>query len=59
MRHGGTATNALIIVVEALAAIGGFFDSEHGLAMTSGQTVLVNERGCEALSKRSLELVVR
>jgi Xaa-Pro dipeptidase len=35
------------------------FDSEHGLAMTSGQTVLVNERGCEALSQRSLELVVR
>ena len=35
------------------------FDSEHGLAMTSGQTVLVNERGCEALSKRSLELVIR
>lgn len=35
------------------------FDSERGLAMTSGQTVLVNERGCEALSKRSLELVIR
>jgi Xaa-Pro dipeptidase len=35
------------------------FDSERGLAMTSGQTVLVNERGCEALSQRSLELVVR
>ena len=35
------------------------FDSEAGLAMTSGQTVLVNERGCEALSKRSLELVIR
>ncbi|HET6161729.1 MAG TPA: Xaa-Pro peptidase family protein [Dongiaceae bacterium] len=35
------------------------FDSAHGLAMTSGQTVLVNETGCEALSKRSLELVVR
>jgi Xaa-Pro dipeptidase len=35
------------------------FDSEHGLAMTSGQTVLVNERGCEALSQRSLELVTR
>ncbi len=35
------------------------FDSEHGLAMTSGQTVLVNDRGCEALSKRSLELVIR
>jgi Xaa-Pro dipeptidase len=35
------------------------FDSEHGLAMTSGQTVLVNATGCEALSKRSLELVIR
>jgi Xaa-Pro dipeptidase len=35
------------------------FDSEAGLAMTSGQTVLVNERGCEALSKRSTELVTR
>ncbi len=35
------------------------FDSERGLAMTSGQTVLVNDRGCEALSKRSLELVAR
>ena len=35
------------------------FDSENGLAMTSGQTVLVNERGCEALSQRSLELVTR
>jgi Xaa-Pro dipeptidase len=35
------------------------FDSEAGLAMTSGQTVLVNDRDCEALSKRSLELVIR
>ena len=35
------------------------FDSQAGLAMTSGQTVLVNEHGCEALSKRSLELVIR
>ena len=35
------------------------FDSEHGLAMTSGQTVLVNERGCEALSQRPLDLVVK
>ncbi len=35
------------------------FDSGSGLAMTSGQTVLVNDRGCEALSKRSLELVTR
>ena len=30
-----------------------------GLAMTSGQTVLVNERGCETLSQRSTELVTR
>lgn len=35
------------------------FDSERGLAMTSGQTVLVNEGGCETLSKRSTELVTR
>lgn len=35
------------------------FDSEAGLAMTSGQTVLVNATGCETLSKRSLELVIR
>ena len=35
------------------------FDSELGLAMTSGQTMLVNERGCETLSQRSTELVTR
>jgi Xaa-Pro dipeptidase len=35
------------------------FDSERGLAMTTGQTVLVGERGVEALSKRPLDLVVR
>jgi Xaa-Pro dipeptidase len=35
------------------------FDSERGLAMTSGQTVLVNERGCEVLSNRSTDLVTR
>ncbi|MEA2779713.1 MAG: Xaa-Pro dipeptidase [Rhodospirillaceae bacterium] len=35
------------------------FDSERGLAMTSGQTVLVGERGVEALSHRPLDLVVR
>ena len=35
------------------------FDAERGLAMTSGQTVLVGERGVEALSKRPLDLVVR
>jgi Xaa-Pro dipeptidase len=35
------------------------FDSDAGLAMTSGQTVLVTDTGCEALSKRPLELVVR
>lgn len=35
------------------------FDSDAGLAMTSGQTVLVNERGCETLSRRTTELVVR
>jgi Xaa-Pro dipeptidase len=35
------------------------FDSEAGLAMTSGQTVLVTEGAAEVLSKRSTELVVR
>jgi Xaa-Pro dipeptidase len=35
------------------------FDSDAGLAMTSGQTVLVTETGCEALSKRPLDLVVK
>jgi len=35
------------------------FDSERGLAMTTGQTVLVSERGVETLSKRPLDLVVR
>lgn len=35
------------------------FDSERGLAMTSGQTVVVTETGCRVLSKRSTELVTR
>ncbi|MDQ7250117.1 M24 family metallopeptidase [Dongia sedimenti] len=35
------------------------FDSEAGLAMTSGQTVLVTEGAAEVLSKRSTELVIR
>jgi Xaa-Pro dipeptidase len=35
------------------------FDSEAGLAMTSGQTVLVTEGAAEVLSNRSTELVVR
>ena len=35
------------------------FDSERGLAMTSGQTVQVGEHGVETLSKRPLDLVVR
>jgi Xaa-Pro dipeptidase len=35
------------------------FDSEAGLAMTSGQTVLVTEGAAEVLSKRSTDLVVR
>ncbi len=35
------------------------FDSERGLAMTSGHTLLVSERGCEPLSQRSTELVAR
>ncbi|HYV90102.1 MAG TPA: Xaa-Pro peptidase family protein, partial [Candidatus Polarisedimenticolia bacterium] len=35
------------------------FDAERNLAMTSGQTVLVGERGVEALSKRPTDLVIR
>ena len=35
------------------------FDSERQLAMTTGQTVLVGERGVETLSQRSLDLVVK
>ena len=35
------------------------FDSDAGLAMSSGQTVLVTNHSCEALSKRPLELVIR
>jgi Xaa-Pro dipeptidase len=35
------------------------FDSAAGLAMTSGQTVLVTEGAAEVLSKRSTDLVVR
>jgi Xaa-Pro dipeptidase len=35
------------------------FDSEAGIAMTSGQTVLVTEGAAEVLSQRSTELVVR
>ena len=34
------------------------FDEENGLAMTLGQTQLVNEGGSEPLSQRSLDLVV-
>lgn len=35
------------------------FDSERNLAMTNGQTVLVTESGCEALSRRPTDLVVK
>jgi Xaa-Pro dipeptidase len=35
------------------------FDSASGLAMTSGQTVLVTDGAAEVLSKRSTELIVR
>jgi Xaa-Pro dipeptidase len=35
------------------------FDAGRGLAMTTGQTVLVGERGVEALSKQPLDLLVR
>ena len=35
------------------------FDSERGLAMTSGQTVVVTETGCRVLSQRTTDLVTR
>jgi Xaa-Pro dipeptidase len=35
------------------------FDADRGVAMTNGHTVLVTEKGCEALSKRSTDLVVK
>jgi Xaa-Pro dipeptidase len=35
------------------------FDSERNLAMTNGQTVLVTESGCEALSRMPTDLVVK
>jgi Xaa-Pro dipeptidase len=35
------------------------FDDAAGLAMTSGQTVLVGDKGAEVLSKHSTELVIR
>lgn len=35
------------------------FDSPAGLAMTSGQTVVVTQTGCEALTRAPLELLVK
>ena len=35
------------------------FDSDAGLAMTTGQTVAVTAPGCEALTRASLDLVVK
>jgi len=35
------------------------FDAERNLAMTNGHTVLVTEQGCEALSQRPTDLVVK
>ena len=35
------------------------FDDDAGLAITTGQTVLVGERGAEPLSRQPLDLVVR
>jgi Xaa-Pro dipeptidase len=35
------------------------FDDDAGLAMTTGQTVLVGERGAEPLSRQPLDLVVK
>ena len=35
------------------------FDSEAGIAMTNGHTVLVNDKGCEPLSRMPTDLVVK
>jgi len=35
------------------------FDSERNLAMTNGHTVVVTDRGCESLSQRPTDLVVK
>ena len=35
------------------------FDDDAGLAMTTGQTVLVGERGAEPLSRQPLDFVVK
>lgn len=35
------------------------FDSERGVAMTNGHTVLVTETGCESLSRMPTDLVVK
>ncbi|MFZ5791657.1 MAG: M24 family metallopeptidase [Pseudomonadota bacterium] len=35
------------------------FDSERGVAMTNGQTVLVTDKACEPLSRMPTELVVK
>ncbi len=35
------------------------FDSDAGIAMTNGHTVLVNDKGCETLSRMSTDLVVK
>ncbi len=35
------------------------FDAERGVAMTNGHTVLVTDRGCDALSNRPTDLVVK
>ncbi len=35
------------------------FDADRGVAMTNGHSVLVTDRGCEALSNRPTDLVVK
>jgi Xaa-Pro dipeptidase len=35
------------------------FDADKGIAMTNGHTVLVNEKGCEPLSRMSTDLVIK
>jgi Xaa-Pro dipeptidase len=54
--HGNpeTAAPGMVFFIHII-----IFDAERGVAMTNGHTVLVTDKGCEALSKRSTELVVK
>ena len=54
--HGNTveAAPGMVFFIHII-----IFDSDAGLAMTTGQTVAVTETGCEALTAAPLDLVVK